>query len=54
MIGDDLESDVGGAQAAGLKGFLVLSGKTSQRPDAQNQIQPDSVLSSVADFIPGE
>ncbi len=52
MIGDDLESDVGGAQAAGLKGILVLSGKTSHAPDSQNAIQPDSVLPSVAELIP--
>ena len=33
MIADDLESDIGGAQNVGLKGILVLSGKTSTSPD---------------------
>lgn len=28
MVGDDLETDVGGAHRAGLRGILVLSGKT--------------------------
>lgn len=48
MIGDDLQSDVGGAQAVGLKGVLVLSGKTPEAPAADNPVQPDFVLPSVA------
>lgn len=51
MIGDDLESDVGGAQIAGLKGILVLSGKTTEPPNANAPVQPDLVLESVADLI---
>lgn len=27
MIGDDIESDVGGAQAAGIRGIQVRTGK---------------------------
>lgn len=50
MIGDDLESDIGGAQAAGLNGILVLSGKSAHGPDANSPIQPDLVFSSVADI----
>ncbi len=30
MVGDDLESDVAGARRAGLRGVLVLTGKTSR------------------------
>ena len=51
MIGDDLESDVGGAQSAGIKGILVLSGKTTERPKADATIQADSVLGSVAELL---
>mgnify|MGYP001825306028 CR=1 FL=1 len=51
MIGDDLESDVGGAQNAGIKGVLVLSGKTAERPRADATIQPDAVLGSVAELL---
>ena len=50
MIGDDLESDVGGAQAMGIKGVLVLSGKTPDAPDEHHVIQPDLVLPSVAEI----
>ena len=51
MIGDDLESDVGGAQAAGLKGVLVLSGKTPEPPGAESEVTPDATVQSVADLI---
>jgi HAD superfamily hydrolase (TIGR01458 family) len=44
MVGDDAEADVAGAQAAGLKGILVRTGK--YRPGAEGQ--PDLVLDSVA------
>lgn len=49
MIGDDLQGDVGGAQAAGLQGILVRTGKF--RPsDLEQDITPDAVLDSVADL----
>ena len=49
MIGDDIEADVGGAQAAGLKGALVKTGKF--RPaDLAGTIKPDMVFASVADL----
>jgi len=51
MIGDDLESDVGGAQTVGLKGVLVLSGKTTEIPEPDSAIEPNAVISSVADLI---
>lgn len=52
MVGDDLWSDVGGAQGAGIQGWLVRTGKF--RPDllAASGITPDRVLESVAD-LPG-
>ena len=47
MIGDDIDADVGGAQAAGLKGALVKTGKF--RPaDLEGTVQPDAVLDSIA------
>jgi HAD superfamily hydrolase (TIGR01458 family) len=48
MVGDDIRGDVGGAQAAGLVGVLVRTGKF--RPgDLEGDIEPDAVLGSVAD-----
>lgn len=51
MVGDDLESDVHGAQRAGLRGVLVRTGKwrADPRPDQQ---QPDAIVDSVADVPP--
>lgn len=51
MIGDDLDSDVRGAQACGLRGGLVLSGKTSSPPAPEDQSPPDFVIDSVAELI---
>jgi HAD superfamily hydrolase (TIGR01458 family) len=48
MVGDDAEADVAGAQAAGLRGVQVKTGK--YRPGEEGQ--PDLVLESVAD-LPG-
>ena len=46
MVGDDAESDVAGAQAAGLGGILVRTGK--YRPGSEGT--PDLILESVADL----
>ena len=56
MIGDDIESDIGGAQAAGLTGILVQTGK--YRPDftQKSPIQPNYSIPSIASFpelLPG-
>ncbi len=49
MIGDDVVGDVGGAQAAGLKGALVKTGKF--RPaDLEGEVKPHAVLDSIADL----
>ena len=51
MIGDDIRTDVEGAQAAGLKGVLARTGKF--RPsDLEEGIRPDDVIDSIAD-LPG-
>jgi HAD superfamily hydrolase (TIGR01458 family) len=49
MIGDDLHTDVEGAQLAGLKGVLVRTGKFSAS-DLTGSVRPDAVLDSVADL----
>ena len=49
MIGDDIDADVGGAQAAGLKGALVKTGKFHPK-DLERTIRPDAVLDSIADL----
>ena len=48
MVGDDIEADVGGAQAHGMRTVLVRTGKF--RPDAveRSRRQPDGIISSIA------
>lgn len=47
MIGDDIESDIRGAQKAGLQAILVETGKFTPR-DLEGTISPDAILQSIA------
>ena len=50
MVGDDIVTDVAGAQAAGMRGILVRTGKF--RPeDLDGTVKPDLILDSIADLI---
>jgi ribonucleotide monophosphatase NagD (HAD superfamily) len=49
MVGDDLWSDVEGAQRAGLQGWLVRTGKFREDALRSSGIRPDRILDSVAD-----
>src|SRR5947199_1101083 len=48
IVGDDIESDIGGAQSHGMRTVLVRTGKF--RPDAveAGRIRPDGIISSIA------
>jgi HAD superfamily hydrolase (TIGR01458 family) len=50
MIGDDIESDIGGAQQAGLKTALVQTGKYRAEFVQQTGIKASLVLPSIADL----
>lgn len=50
MVGDDIESDVGGGQRAGLFGVLVKTGKFRPSQLEQTGVQPDATLDSIADL----
>ena len=52
MVGDDLWSDVEGAQRAGLQGWLVRTGKFREDTLRDSGIAPDRVLPSVAALVP--
>jgi HAD superfamily hydrolase (TIGR01458 family) len=49
MVGDDVESDVGGAKAAGLGAILVRTGKFREAALADAETKPDAVVDSLAD-----
>ncbi len=50
MVGDDIDSDVGGAQAAGIKAALVRTGKYRAAYAEASSIKPDWLLASIADL----
>ncbi len=52
MIGDDVLSDVGGAQKAGLRGVLVKTGKYRENLVAESGVTPDRTIDSIVD-LPG-
>jgi phospholysine phosphohistidine inorganic pyrophosphate phosphatase len=49
MVGDDIETDIGGAQLAGMRAALVRTGKFRQQ-DLECIIKPDALLESVAEL----
>ncbi len=52
MVGDDLQADVVGAQAAGCLGILVRTGKFSSEELEASDVRPDLVIESLA-ALPG-
>ncbi len=50
MVGDDLVNDVLGAQATGITGVLVRTGKFLPSDLEREEREPDHVLDSVADL----
>jgi HAD superfamily hydrolase (TIGR01458 family) len=50
MIGDDIDSDIGGAQALGMAGILVKTGKYRRDYAERSPVKPDLQLRSIADL----
>jgi HAD superfamily hydrolase (TIGR01450 family) len=50
MVGDRLDSDIGGAAAAGLETILVLTGATSAEQAERSEVRPGQILDVVADL----
>ena len=50
MVGDDIVNDVLGAQAAGLTGILVRTGKYRDGDEERHDGRPDHVLASFAEL----
>ena len=50
MVGDDLETDIGGAKRLGMKGVLVRTGKFRASSLQEADPQPDAVIDSIADL----
>lgn len=50
MIGDDILTDIGGAQALGMKGILVKTGKYREDLVGASGVAPDLVVDSIAEL----
>ncbi|HOI57273.1 MULTISPECIES: TIGR01458 family HAD-type hydrolase [unclassified Methanoculleus] len=50
MVGDDIVTDIGGAQACGMRGIQVRTGKYREETLAWSGITPDLVIDSLADL----
>ena len=48
LIGDDLEDDIGGAQAVGIPGILVRTGKFRAADEDHRQIRPALIVDDFA------
>jgi HAD superfamily hydrolase (TIGR01458 family) len=51
MVGDDLWSDIAGAQQAGLTAWLVRTGKFREEKLSESGIVPDRVINCVAELL---
>ncbi|WP_061248129.1 TIGR01458 family HAD-type hydrolase [Leptospira alstonii] len=52
MVGDDLDSDVGGAQICGIRGVLVKTGKYRDGILQNSNIHPEAVWENISSLIP--
>jgi HAD superfamily hydrolase (TIGR01458 family) len=50
MVGDDIESDIGGALDAGLRAVLVRTGKYREEFVAASGIEPTATIDSIAEL----
>lgn len=48
IVGDDIETDIGGGQACGLTGILVKTGKYRAELVEKSVVVPDQVIASIA------
>ncbi len=51
MIGDDIETDIGGGKAVGMHGVLVRTGKYRQGCEEGAAYPPDAVMDSFSDLF---
>ena len=50
MVGDDIDADIGGAKAIGMRAVLVRTGKFREDMLAAAEQKPDAVLDSISDL----
>jgi len=50
IIGDDIDSDIGGGQTAGIAGILVKTGKYREDYVKTSKTKPDWIIASISDL----
>ncbi len=50
MVGDDIHTDIGGSQKAGMKGILVKTGKFDSQRVEESGITPYRIIDSIRDL----
>jgi HAD superfamily hydrolase (TIGR01458 family) len=50
MVGDDLQADIAGAQAIGIQGIMVRTGKFRAEELESSTVEPDLIVDSAADL----
>jgi len=48
MVGDDIDSDIGGANNIGMQSILVRTGKYREESLKRSEIKPDYIINSIA------
>ena len=51
MVGDDIVSDVGGAQAVGIRGVQVRTGKFRPSDEHHPHVKPDLIVDNLESFV---
>ena len=51
MIGDDIDTDIAGAQKIGGKGFIIYTGKTKYPLSPDNKIVPNMESKNLTEAI---
>ena len=51
MIGDDVANDVGGAQAIGIRGILVKTGKYRFADEKTDDVTPDAIVDDLSEAV---
>ncbi|CAL1538990.1 unnamed protein product, partial [Lymnaea stagnalis] len=51
MVGDDIVSDIGGAQSCGMIGVLVRTGKFRPQDENHPDVKPDIIVDNLAKFV---
>ncbi|XP_070382397.1 phospholysine phosphohistidine inorganic pyrophosphate phosphatase-like [Dermacentor albipictus] len=51
MIGDDIVSDVGAAQSAGMRGVLVRTGKFRPSDENHPSVKPDAIVNNLMEAV---